>query len=214
MPQPDETLRRRAAANINRPVETSTKILLKIILIVNCTAKNCRVAVCQPIRRKSVRGKIVNQLSLNGLSSCRIRWSARGADRMEEQTRGDGAEQASVSATYRKISIPVPWAPVSRAYIRYTGLRGNHLFKAVNASDPETAPLSVLCNPVAPRSSIIAMRTKTSALFHAWLHREGYRHPAGKFTSYMAGEASLCLARGNADKAPGQSDSAYTKYYD
>lgn len=101
-----------------------------------------------------------------------------------------------------------------RAYIMYKPSSTNTIVKAVNGSDPERDSLTVSINPNTLRSTTIASLTKAAALFHAWLHRAGYRHPAGKYTSYFAGEASMCVARSNNLKTPSQSDSVYTRYFD
>lgn len=103
-----------------------------------------------------------------------------------------------------------------RTYIMYKPAPANSttIVQAVNGSNPETTSLSVSINPNNLRSTTIGGLFKTAALYHAWLHRAGYRHPAGKYTSYFAGEASLCVARTNNQKIPGQNDNVYTRYFD
>ncbi|WP_145142119.1 hypothetical protein [Paenibacillus sp. Y412MC10] len=101
----------------------------------------------------------------------------------------------------------------AKAYIMYQK-SGSSTIIGVNASDPETNSLSVTINASDLSKTSVSTQILTGSLQHAWLHREGYRHPAGKFTSYMAGEASMCVMRGNRDKIPGQSDATFTKWLD
>ncbi|MBP1996691.1 hypothetical protein [Paenibacillus eucommiae] len=102
----------------------------------------------------------------------------------------------------------------AKAYIMYKKSNSLTVVKGVNASDPETNSLTVTFNPIALDNTGVGNATYMGSLAHAWLRREGYRHPAGKFTSYFAGEASMCVMRGNRDKVPGQKDSTFTKYLD
>ncbi|MBJ9992363.1 hypothetical protein IAE55_27065 [Paenibacillus sp. S28] len=90
----------------------------------------------------------------------------------------------------------------------------NFTIKAVNASNPDVSPLSVTVNPRAISRTDLLNVTLTGSLFHAWLHREGYRHPSRVYTSYMAGEASMCVMRNNANKTPGVPDSRFTVFLD
>ncbi|MBP1990197.1 hypothetical protein [Paenibacillus eucommiae] len=73
----------------------------------------------------------------------------------------------------------------SKAYVMNKVANGKDLFvvKATNASDPERNSLSVTINPKALDNTNVNNLTLTGSLTHAWLHREGYRHPVGKFTS-------------------------------
>lgn len=104
----------------------------------------------------------------------------------------------------------------SKAYIKYeVPQAGNNFYiKGVNASDPESNSLTVTINPIGLDNEGITNLFLTGTLTHAWLHREGYRHPAGKFTSYFSGEASMCLMRGNQDKVSGQNDRVLTEFLD
>jgi hypothetical protein len=90
----------------------------------------------------------------------------------------------------------------------------NFTIKAVNASNPDISPLSITVNPRAISRTDLQDVTLTGSLHHAWLHREGYRHPTGVFTSYMAGEASMCVMRNNANKTPGIPDTRFTAFLD
>ncbi|MEC0125327.1 hypothetical protein [Paenibacillus pabuli] len=101
----------------------------------------------------------------------------------------------------------------SKAYIMYQE-SVNSTIKAVNASNPETASLSVTINASDLSKTSVSNQFLAGSLLHAWLHREGYRHPAGKYTSYMAGEASMCIMRDNRDKTPNVPVSTYTKWLD
>lgn len=90
----------------------------------------------------------------------------------------------------------------------------NFTIKAVNASNPDTASLSVTINPRILDRADVQNITLAGPLHHAWLHREGYRHPAGVFTSYMAGESSMCVMRNNLNKPAGVPDSRFTVFLD
>lgn len=90
----------------------------------------------------------------------------------------------------------------------------NFTIKALNASDPDANSLSVTINPRVIARTDLENVTLAGSLFHAWLHREGYRHPSRVFTSYMAGEASMCVMRNNANKTPGVPDSRFTVFLD
>ncbi|MDF2923879.1 MAG: pPPM1a 86 [Paenibacillaceae bacterium] len=99
-----------------------------------------------------------------------------------------------------------------KAYIMYRE-SGDSTISASNASDPETSPLSVTINSSDLSKTNVSTVFLSGSLQHAWLHREGYRHPAGKYTSYFAGEASMCLMRGNKDKTSTPS-TTYTQWLD
>ncbi|MGV2967151.1 hypothetical protein [Paenibacillus sp. AGC30] len=106
---------------------------------------------------------------------------------------------------------------VPRALIMYqvpSATVPNFTIKAVNASNPDTAPLSITVNPRVISRTDLQNITLVGSLQHAWLHREGYRHPSRVFTSYMAGESSMCVMRANANKTPGVPDSRYTVFLD
>lgn len=106
---------------------------------------------------------------------------------------------------------------VPRAEIMYqvpSATVPNFTFKAVNASNPDTAPLSITVNPRVISRTDLPNVTLAGSLHHAWLHREGYRHPSRVFTSYMAGESSMCVMRSNTNKTPGVPDSRYTVFLD
>lgn len=103
----------------------------------------------------------------------------------------------------------------AKAYIKYQEPTGqNFTIKGLNGSNPETNSLSVTVNPRALSNTAVSTLMLTGSLHHAWLHREGYRHPAGRYTSYFAGESSMCIMRGNRDKVPGVPASTYTKWLD
>ncbi|HZG86857.1 hypothetical protein [Paenibacillus sp.] len=86
--------------------------------------------------------------------------------------------------------------------------------KGANASNPNQNSLTVTINPrILSRTDVIDS-TLAGSLLHAWMHRLGYRHPAGSYTSYMIGEAPMCLMRANANKSPGVPDSRYTAFLD
>jgi hypothetical protein len=42
----------------------------------------------------------------------------------------------------------------------------------------------------------------------------GYRHPEGRYTTYLIGEAPMCVMRGFQDKDPEVPDSVFTQYFD
>ncbi|MDF2927690.1 MAG: pPPM1a 86 [Paenibacillaceae bacterium] len=105
----------------------------------------------------------------------------------------------------------------AKAYIKYEELSAGESFTIIglNASNPEKNSLTVTVNPISlipyagPSTLMLA-----GSLFHAWLHREGYRHPAGKFLSYFAGEASMCIMRGNLEKNPATPESTFSRWLD
>jgi hypothetical protein len=101
----------------------------------------------------------------------------------------------------------------AKAYIMYQK-SGTSTVKGVNASNPETASLSVTINATDLSKTSVSTTFLAGSLQHAWLHREGYRHPTGKYTSYMAGECSMCVMRGNKNKTSGTPDSTYTQWLD
>jgi hypothetical protein len=101
----------------------------------------------------------------------------------------------------------------AKAYIMYQK-SGTSTIKGVNASDPEKNSLTVTINATDLSKTSVSTRFLAGSLQHAWLHREGYRHPAGKYTSYFAGESSMCIMRGNRNKTSGTPDSTYTKWLD
>ncbi len=71
-------------------------------------------------------------------------------------------------------------------------------------------PLDVSVNPES--LTTVGILNLSGSLFHAWLHRMGYRHPEDKYTTYLIGEAPMCLMRGFQDKvAP---DSVLTQFFD
>lgn len=89
----------------------------------------------------------------------------------------------------------------------------NFTIKGANASDPEKNSLSITVNPKAISNTSVTTQVLAGSLQHAWLHREGYRHPAGTFNEYMAGEASMCIMRNNGNK-PSGSQSRFTRWLD
>lgn len=98
----------------------------------------------------------------------------------------------------------------AKAYIMYQK-SGSSTIKGVNASNPETNSLTVTINASDLSLTTVSTQFLGGSLFHAWLHREGYRHPAGKYTSYFAGEAAMCVMRGNKNKLSEIPASIYTK---
>lgn len=103
----------------------------------------------------------------------------------------------------------------AKAYIKYQEPTGQDFtIRGLNASNPETNSLTVTVNPRALSNAAVGTLMLAGSLFHAWLHRVGYRHPAGIYTSYFAGEASMCVMRDNKDKVPGTPASTYTKWLD
>ncbi|QJD88151.1 hypothetical protein HH215_14305 [Cohnella herbarum] len=101
----------------------------------------------------------------------------------------------------------------AKAYIMYQA-SGTSTIKGVSASEPEKNSLTITVNSTDLNNTGITDSFLGGSLLHAWLHREGYRHPAGKFTSYFAGEAAMCGMRGNKDKSPLIPISTYTKWLD
>ncbi|HZG87733.1 hypothetical protein [Paenibacillus sp.] len=86
--------------------------------------------------------------------------------------------------------------------------------RGVNASNPDQNSLSVTINPNTLGRTDIVDATLRGSLLHAWMHREGYRHPVGRYTSFMIGEAAMCLMRNNSNKQAGVPDSRFTQFLD
>ncbi|MBP1992730.1 hypothetical protein [Paenibacillus eucommiae] len=101
----------------------------------------------------------------------------------------------------------------AKAYIMYQK-SGTSTIRGLNSSNPEKNSLSVIINSTELSKTSVSTLILAGSLQHAWLHREGYRHPTGKYTSYMAGESSMCLMRSNKDKSPSTHDNSYTKWLD
>lgn len=101
----------------------------------------------------------------------------------------------------------------SRAYIMYSTSSGVTV-RGVNASNPESNSLTVTINPNVLNQTGVSTLFLAGSLYHAWLHREGYRHPAGRYVGCYAGEAAMCLMRGNHDKIAGELASSYTRWLD
>jgi hypothetical protein len=76
------------------------------------------------------------------------------------------------------------------------------------SGNPETSSLSVIVNPATLEKNDYL----DASLFHAWLHRLGYRHPAGKYSFYFSGEAAMCMMRRNENKIPGFPANRYTAF--
>ncbi|WP_028609694.1 hypothetical protein [Paenibacillus harenae] len=97
----------------------------------------------------------------------------------------------------------------AKAFIKYEIPKAGQNFtvKATNGSNPETDSLTVTINPKSLDRTDLSNTALTGALWHAWMHRLGYRHPAGLYTSYFIGEFPMCLMRGFRDKVAGEKDS-------
>lgn len=101
-------------------------------------------------------------------------------------------------------------APVAK--IDYLNPASGSTMISKNGNKQFHVPLDVSMNPEQLESQ--ANRTLAGSLIHAWMHRMGYRHPEGRYTSYLIGEAPMCLMRGFQDKVPGQPDSEFTQFFD
>lgn len=100
------------------------------------------------------------------------------------------------------------------AYIKYQNTSEQTTIFGRDASKQFNVPLTVRVNSRALDDPGLTLLLLSGSLFHAWLHRAGYRHPEGEYTSYLIGEAPMCLMRGFQDKVPGQPDSLLTQYFD
>lgn len=129
-----------------------------------------------------------------------------------------GAAAAAVQMDgFTRMIVANGFGRAARANILYqvpSSTVPNFTIKALNASNPDANSLSVTVNPRVISRTDLQNVTLTGSLHHAWLHREGYRHPARVFTSYMAGESSMCVMRNNANKTPGVPDSRFTVFLD
>ncbi|WP_418037841.1 hypothetical protein [Paenibacillus xylanilyticus] len=101
----------------------------------------------------------------------------------------------------------------AKAFIMYQE-SGTSTIKGFNASNPETNSLTVTINATDLSKTSVTNQFLAGSLQHAWLHREGYRHPTGKYTGYFAGECSMCVMRGSRDKTANTPDSFYTEWLD
>ncbi|WP_145142166.1 hypothetical protein [Paenibacillus sp. Y412MC10] len=101
---------------------------------------------------------------------------------------------------------------VPKAYIMYG--TGDFTIKAANGNDPEKNSLSVTVNPSMLENSAYGDSIRAGSLWHAWMHRLGYRHPAGKYTSYAIGEAPMCIMRNHQNKLPTEKESKFTSLLD
>jgi hypothetical protein len=105
----------------------------------------------------------------------------------------------------------------ARAYFTYEIPTASKYFtiKGTNnsptAESLETVSLSVTINP-AVLDEHNTLSGYGAMLCHAWMHRIGYRHPAGKYTDYFAGEVPMCMFRNDQAKLSTESDTKYTKY--
>ncbi|WDW11564.1 hypothetical protein [Priestia aryabhattai] len=73
-------------------------------------------------------------------------------------------------------------------------------------------PLSFQINPKQLDNSELTNLKLTGSMFHAWLHRAGWRDP--KTTSYFISECPMCVARNLKPKKPGVRDSSFYKFFD
>lgn len=90
---------------------------------------------------------------------------------------------------------------------------GSSTIKGLNASNPETNSLTITVNAADLSNTTVTNVFLSGSMLHAWLHREGYRHPADRYNSYFAGEAAMCVMRNNRDKTSTPS-STYTQWLD
>jgi hypothetical protein len=104
----------------------------------------------------------------------------------------------------------------AKAYIIYEIPKKGSSFtiKAANSSDPEKSSLSVTVNPQMLENIALPDGVLAGSLWHAWMHRLGYRHPVGKYAGYFIGEVPLCIMRGYLEKQPTRKDSRFTHYLD
>jgi len=101
---------------------------------------------------------------------------------------------------------------VPKAYITYG--TGDFTIKAANGNDPEKNSLSVTVNPSMLENTGLNDSSRAGSLWHAWMHRLGYRHPAGKYSSYAIGEAPMCIMRNHQDKLSTEKESKFTSILD
>ncbi|PEB61980.1 hypothetical protein COM86_21715 [Priestia megaterium] len=73
-------------------------------------------------------------------------------------------------------------------------------------------PLSFQINPKQLDKSELTNLKLTGSMFHAWLHRAGWRDP--KTTSYFISECPMCVARNLKPKKPDVRDSSFYKFFD
>lgn len=87
----------------------------------------------------------------------------------------------------------------NKAYIMYPidPKTATFSIQAKNASDPEVNSLTVTVNPKFIDRNDINDAVVVGSLFHAWMHRLGYRHPASKYHGYFSVETAICVMVAN-----------------
>ncbi|MDN4106459.1 hypothetical protein [Paenibacillus polymyxa] len=131
-----------------------------------------------------------------------------------EEKIANGSAAASVSMDALTTAVAANGFGRVKTYIMYleSPLKTSTV-KGKNASNPEVNSLSVTINPKALDFTAVTTVFLSGSLWHAWLHRLGYRHPAQKYTSYFAGEAAMSIMRGNQEKGS-TPDRSYTSWLD
>ncbi|MFP7225859.1 hypothetical protein SFC42_22490 [Priestia filamentosa] len=98
---------------------------------------------------------------------------------------------------------------ISRARIDYINLPSSDpIVRAVTSFTPQFVPLNLVVNAA---KLDIGIGYTTGSMFHAWLHRAGFRDP--NETSYFITESSMCVMRGYQPKFPGVPDEFFYRYF-
>ncbi|WP_318618937.1 hypothetical protein [Priestia megaterium] len=130
-------------------------------------------------------------LITNGLEATNL-----AMDQFTQLIRDNGFRRALPA----KIDYSIP-SPVTSSTIR-----GETSFSQARV------PLSFVINPTQLDRVEINGLTLSGSMFHAWLHRAGFKDP--KTTSYFISEAPMCVMRGNQGKGPALPDSALYQFFD
>ncbi|MBX9985536.1 hypothetical protein H7S36_09425 [Priestia aryabhattai] len=99
-----------------------------------------------------------------------------------------------------KINYHIP-SPITSSTIR-----------GETASRQTRVPLSFVINPKQLDRVDLSSGTLTGLMFHAWLHRAGWKHP--KNTSYFIFECPYCVMRGNQAKSSAIPDAEVSRLFD
>ncbi|PFK67437.1 hypothetical protein COJ21_24065 [Priestia megaterium] len=91
-------------------------------------------------------------------------------------------------------------------------LRSSTTIYAPVGKTKRRVPLSLQINPKQLDSAALTDLNLTGSIFHAWLHRAGWRDP--KTTSYFISECPMCIMRNLKPKNPDVRDSSYYKFFD
>ncbi len=156
---------------------------------------------------------------LSRFSSCAQKYALHGLTPLWSDgppvTSGIEAANLAMNAlTQRFIENGADQANASRINCRPPE-RGEHYSIRAETSEWEYGvSLSVTINPQVLDNPVVANLSLIGSMFHAWLHRMGFEHPATIYTTYFIGEAPMCIMRSFQCKNPDVSDTVFTQFFD